>query len=176
MKAIWLLLLSASVLLLASCAGGRYLRAEPFRDRGEISGRLTAIFYGGTSSSDLETAVILDMEGDGYEFVPRAPEFDYTVEKGLSPEEALHRAGYFLDWHPAFMAVYMKKVLAPDGAVIGYELRPLYRPFIHGLADVMDILYLLREDGTVSVYIRLRPEVEMDLMDNRDRGFGPDFH
>jgi hypothetical protein len=172
MKGIAVMVFSVAVLLLISCAGGRYLRVEPFTDANEMRGSYTAIFYGGTSSVDLETVVVLDLEGDGYEFVPRAPEFEYRVEEGLSREEALPRAERFLSWYPDFMRVRMSRVLAPDGTVIGYELRPLFRPFAYGWADILDVLYLLKEDRTVSVYVRLKPEVERSI---RDDGGKTDF-
>jgi hypothetical protein len=171
MKKTHVIALSALIVLLASCTGGRHLRAEYLRDTREITGRVTAIFYGGNSSADLENVVFLDVEGDGYEFVPRAPEFDYQVERDLSPEEALHRAEFFLRWHPSYGGSRAKKILAEDGAVIGYELRALYRPFVYGWTDILDIFYLLGEDGTVSVFVRLRPEVDRLLRDTGGRGF-----
>jgi hypothetical protein len=163
--------LSALVVLLASCMGGIHLRAEHLNDTREITGRVTAIYYGGNSSADLKNVVFLDVEGDEYEFVPRAPGFEYQVERDLSPEEALHRAEYFLRWHPSYGGSRAKKVLAEDGTVIGYELRPLYRPFVYGRADILDILYLLGEDGTVSIFVRLKQDVDRLLRDNGERGF-----
>lgn len=169
MKGIAVVVFSAALILLTSCAGGRYLRVEPLRDAKEMRGSYTTIFYGGTSSVDRETVVVMDVEGDDYEFVPRAPEFEYRVEKGLSAGDALQRAERFLRWYPDFMRVRMSRVLAVDGTVIGYEVRPLFLPFVYGRADILDILYLLKEDRTVSVYVRLRPEVERSI--RGDGGF-----
>jgi hypothetical protein len=44
--------------------------------------------------------------------------------------------------------------------VIGYELRPIYHPFVYGVSDVMDITYDYRPQGKVVVSVELLFHVE----------------
>jgi len=45
------------------------------------------------------------------------------------------------------------------GMVIGFELRPLYLPFVYGTSDVLDIDYRSRGEKVI-VTIRLKPFLE----------------
>jgi hypothetical protein len=47
--------------------------------------------------------------------------------------------------------------------VIGYELRPIYHPFVYGVSDVMDITYDYRPQGKVVVSVELLFHVEQQL-------------
>jgi len=124
----------------------------------EVTGTFTLVLYGARHIDDLETVAFLDKEGDQYEFEPYAPEFDYRVEKGIPALDALQAARKFVSFHNAFWRSQLSKILDEKGNVIGYEVRPLYRPFVFGRSDLLDVYYRIK-DGKVIAYIKLRPDV-----------------
>ena len=150
-------LLTIGVLLVHA----EYLKTEQAKDD-EVTGTFTLILYGGRHINDLETVALLDKEGDQYEFEPYAPEFDYKVRKGVSAVDALKEARRFVSFHSAFWRSQLSKILDEKGNTIGYEVRPLYRPFIYGRADLIDVYYRIK-DGKVIIYIKLTPDVSDTL-------------
>ena len=142
-----------------ACARAKPLKTET-ADAVEIKGTFTVIFYGGAYADDLETVAILDNEGDQYTFEPFAPDFDYVIKKGLSAGEALKATEKFVTFHPSFWRTQLIKIIDPEGNIIGFELKPLYVPFIYGTSDVLDIYYWLNKGGKIKVTIRLNPSLE----------------
>lgn len=138
----------------------------------EVQGTFTLILYGGRYFRDVESVAVLDLEGDQYTFEPYAPAFDYREVKGLPAKEALADAESFLRSQYDFWRTQLRKVLDENGKIIGFEVRPLYYPLAFGVTDVLDINYGLK-DSKVRVYIRLKPEVWIQLFggggDSRDR-------
>jgi len=156
-----LMLTLMPLLLLLVCVSfadaARYLKTVEAKDQ-EVTGTFTLILYGGRHINDLETLVILDKEGDPYEFEPYAPEYDYKVKKGVSAGDALSEAKKFVSFHNAFWRSQLSKILDEKGTIIGFELRPLYRPFVYGRDDLLEVYYRVK-DGKVIAFIRLIPEV-----------------
>jgi hypothetical protein len=146
-------LLVASV----SFAHAKYLKTLEAKAE-EVSGSFTLILYGGRHVNDLETIALLDREGDQYEFEPYAPEFDYKVKKGVPAKDALNESKKFVSFHNAFWRSQLSKILDEKGNIIGYELRPLYRPFVYGRDDLLEVYYRIRKNKVI-VYIRMKPEV-----------------
>ena len=126
----------------------------------EIKGIFTLILYGGSYADDLETVAILDTEGDQYTFDVFAPDFDYSVRKGMPAKEALKEAEKFVSFHPAFWQTQLSKILDTGGNVIGFEIRPLYLPITYGRSDLLDIYYWSKEGGKIKVTIKLIPSVD----------------
>jgi len=128
----------------------------------EVKGAFTLILYGGRDMNDIEKLAILDLEGDKYTFEPYAPEFDYRIKKSLAEKEALEMAHEFVSSHNAFYRSQLSRIIDDKGNTIGYELRPLYMPFIYGVSDVLDVYYSLKGEK-VRAYIRIIPSVERAL-------------
>lgn len=158
-RKIALVFLTIPLLTLSSCTGLKHLRTEIAKDS-EIIGSFTLILYGARHLEDIETVAILDAEGDKYELVPYAPEFDYKIIKNLSAKEALYKAQSFVSWYRSFHHSQLSKIVDDKGNPIGYELRPLYLPFCFGVSDVLEVDYWLKEDGKVKITIRLSPLIE----------------
>ena len=133
----------------------------------DVSGAFTLILYGANYLDDLETIAILDYEGDDYHFEPFAPAFNYKVRKRVQAQEALKEAEKFVSFHSSYWKSQMSKILDKEGVTIGYEVRPLYRPFIYGISDILDVYYFLKGNGKVKTIIRLKHSVE-------DPGFSGD--
>lgn len=157
---------------LGSCATDRLIRTEPSEYK-ELAGSFTLILYGSRHLNDIETIAILDIEGDGYSFESYAPEFDYRIKKGVTAKEAIKEAEHFVSWHSSFYRTQLSRIVDEKGAVIGYELRPLYYPLTFGHADVLDVDYIKKGDKVI-VRIKLIPSVERMLSDGDGFRFGGD--
>jgi hypothetical protein len=136
----------------------------------EIKGSFTLILYGGNFLDDLETIAMLDAEGDQYVLDPFAPDFDYRMKKGVPAAEAFKEAEKFVNFHPSFWRSQLSRIVDKEGKVIGYEVRPLYRPVAFGVSDVLDVNYWLKEKGRVKVTIRLIPSIEKNKLPGGDAG------
>ena len=128
----------------------------------DVKGTFTLILYGARGINDVEALAILDLEGDQYTVEPYTPAFDYKVEKGLSEKTALDKAYKFISYHSAFLHPQLSRIIDAKGKTIGYEVRPLYRPFVFGRSDVLEVNYSLKGDK-VKVTIKIVPSVERAL-------------
>ncbi|MDA8089398.1 MAG: hypothetical protein M0Z61_04145 [Nitrospiraceae bacterium] len=149
--------------LISACAMGPRLRTGPagqipIHQRGDL------VLYGGRYSEDLYTVAIFVLNESPYRIVPYAPKFDYRVIKDVGAPEAMDMAvRFFRATNPNFLGTTRQvRVLAPDGKIIGYEIRPLYQPFVYGFSDVLETNYWVKAKGVVNVLIEipadLRPE------------------
>lgn len=118
-------------------------------------GSYTLILYGNRFYNDLKTIAFLDLEGDRYVFDPYAPAFDYRIAKGVPAREAFKKAEHFVSENPSFWRTQLSRIVDKRGNVIGYEVRPYYRPLAAGLSDVLDINYYLK-NGKVRIAIQLK--------------------
>jgi hypothetical protein len=169
-----------SALLLIACFGmngskancyafEKALRTEEAKPD-EINGTFTLILYGGSYLDDLETIAMLDAEGDQYVLDPFAPDFDYRMKKSMPAPEAFKEAEKFVNFHPSFRRSQLSRIVDNEGKVIGFEVRPLYRPIAFGVNDVLDVNYWLKEKGRVKVTIRLIPSVDKYKLPGGDAG------
>jgi hypothetical protein len=136
----------------------------------EIKGTFTLILYGGNFLDDLETIAFLDAEGDQYVLDFFVPDFDYRAKKGVPAAEAFKEAERFVNFHPSFWRSQLSRIVDKEEKVIGYEVRPLYRPVAFGISDVLDVNYWPKEKGRVKVTIRLIPSIERNKLPGGDVG------
>jgi hypothetical protein len=63
----------------------------------------------------------------------------------------------------------VRRVFDGKGTTIAYELRPLYKPTRYGVPDLLDVQYLLQDDGAVLAYVslRLRP-LDVEQLNNSE--------
>src|SRR5512139_1174686 len=80
---------------LYALSGERYLKTEP-ASPAEVQGKFTLFLYGCRSRDDIENVAVLDREEDAYAFEIMAPDFSYTVKRGLNAEDALREAELFV--------------------------------------------------------------------------------
>lgn len=151
--------LMLSCLFTVSCRSAGHLRAEAVR-KAEPTGTVSLILHGGRHIEDIETVAILDLEGDGYTFAPWAPEFDYTTQKGVEAGAAIENAREFVSFSPYFSSTLTKRIIGEKGEIIGYEVRPLYQPFVYGARDVLEVDYFLRAGGRVKVTVNPWPHLD----------------
>ena len=147
------------ILTLSSCAGGKQLRTK-LAQGSEITGKYTLILFGTRNAYELKTVAFLDKEGDGYELVPYAPEYEYKAMKNLPGTEALNKALDYVKWPRDYRSSQVREILDNQGSVVGYEVRPLYDPLAYGISNVLVIRYFVQEGGMVKVMIQLHPTAE----------------
>lgn len=155
------ILMHAALLVLilscVSCTPGVRISAQSWQ--GEISGAHTVIYYGCNFSEDPETVVLLDTEGDQYTIEPYAPDFKYRIRKVVDARDAFPHIEGFLRCNTAYLGSQVRRIVAPGGQTVGYEVRPTYDPFVYGVRDVISVDYQLSGDKVIA-YIRLDPAIE----------------
>jgi len=139
-------------------SGNRYLKTEA-ANPAEVQGQFKLMLYGSSSRNDLANVAILDKEGDPYSFEIDAPDFSFTVQAGLSAEQALREAERFVRRNIHFERSRLHSILGPAGRGIGYELRPLYSIPTFGREDILNVRYSIK-DRKIVVHIELDPEIE----------------
>jgi hypothetical protein len=150
----------------------RYLRTESATP-GEITGTYTLILYGGNYANSVKNIAILAKEGTPYTFDIYEPSFDYRIIKGVPSREALTAAEKFVRSNPNFWKIQINEILAPQGGVIGYEVKPLYYPTAFGNSDIIRTYYKMT-GNKVTVYIR--PQFRYPALDipfESGGSFGP---
>ena len=162
------LLVAALSLAASSCATGSRLTLRS-ADETQVTGNFRLILYGCTHFDDLETLAILDKEGDPYTFEPYAPDFSYRVKTGVQAKDALAEAERFVNCDNAFKRYQLARLVAPGGATLGFEVRPLYMPFVYGMEDVIRTDYRIKGDKVI-VRIWLSESVDSALGDVDTRG------
>ncbi|MDA8240273.1 MAG: hypothetical protein M0Z67_07870 [Nitrospiraceae bacterium] len=151
----------------SSCALGNRLAVKS-AEESDVTGNFRLILYGCTYNNDLKTIAILDKEGDPYIFEPYAPDFEYRVKKGVPAKEALQEAERFVDCSTAFRSAQLSRLVDAKGETLGFEMRPLYMPFVFGIEDVLHTDYLLEGDKVI-VKIWLSRSVE-EMMGTGESG------
>lgn len=158
------------LLFVASCTNGKVLTSQPVRDAAEVQGTFTLTRYSGQDINYFEVASLLDNEGDEYEIVPFGAEFNYSVVKGLSGEEADRAAREYVKNHVTYpiQSIELRRIIDPAGTTIGYEFRPLQNAFMAGVRDLLDIYYVLQPDGRVIAYIELKGNIKLQMIGDGD--------
>jgi hypothetical protein len=119
------------------------------------SGTYTLVRYGMSNPEDYANFVIISPEQGKYSFDIYKPDFEYRVEKGLTAKQAMESALEFVSRSPEFSRAQANKIIGPDGNVIGYEVKALYKRTLFGMEDVTYLTYVLRDNNVVTVYIRI---------------------
>ena len=143
-------------LLSFSCTPGGVRLSAQGVSAVEPTGTYTAILYGCNFTDDPYSVAFLDKEGDAYAMEPYAPPYNYRIATGVGAKDAFTMAEGFLHCSTALQSYLLKEVVVPGGGIIGYEIRPLYYPFVYGAGDMLSVDYWLN-DGRVMIHIRLEP-------------------
>ena len=69
----------------------------------------------------------------------------------------------------SFSHSQMRSITAPNGDIIGYEIRPLYDPLTYGVDDVLYTDYRLAGDKVV-IRIWMNSSISDMFQDGSDRG------
>ncbi|HSW62656.1 MAG TPA: hypothetical protein VLH56_04985 [Dissulfurispiraceae bacterium] len=125
----------------------------------EVSGPFSVVLFDSGLGNGIQRVAVLDRDGDGFRFEPYAPEFEYKIIRGLSGQDALRRAQEFLAVTPDIWKHQLSRITGTAGAVIGYEVRPLYQRPAFGTDDVLEISYRVQGEA-VFIHMRLIEAVE----------------
>jgi len=168
MKTPYLAALLMTAFLSASCAPGMHLDTRNATGA-DVTGTYRVIYFGCNFFNDLETIAFLQKEDSRYVFEPYAPDFQYRVAKGVPAEEAIASAEKFVKCSGSFLRPEMSSVLAPDGSILGFEVRPLHIPLTYGIEDVLQTNYYIKGEK-VLIAIKLVPEIAKMLQGGTDAG------
>jgi hypothetical protein len=171
-RSIIILIFSIAVLSFtsSSCTFGNRLQIKAAAES-DLTGNFDLILYGCNYHDQFDTLAILVKEDGPYGFEPFAPDFNYRIIKGLPAEDAMDQAQKFVNCNTAFHTSRLSMLVSPTGDTLGFEVRPLYLPFVFGVEDALDTAYWIK-DGKVLVKIRLLPSIEHMLSggsNGRDR-------
>jgi hypothetical protein len=154
------LLLAISVL--QGCSLGRQLQTQTADPR-SIEGTYDLFLYGCRYPDDIENAAFLISGESKYPVDLFVPETSYKVKKGMLAKEAFIQADAFVRCGiHTVTETRLHRIPDDSGGTIGYEVLPRYLPYDVGGSDPLLVSYSLM-DNTVTVYIRLFPEVERRL-------------
>jgi hypothetical protein len=142
-------------ILCGACVATRYTLQTQDGGLTETAGTYTIIRYGASNPEDFATFAIIFPEQGRYSFDIFKPDFEYRVEKGLTAKQAMEAAQTFVNWHPEFSRAQTSRILGPDGNVIGYEVKALYKTTLFGKEDVAYLTYVLKDNNMVTVYLRV---------------------
>lgn len=138
-----------------SCGTGNLLPTSRTMEGRAVEGTFTVILYGGQNANDFETVAILDRQGDVYQFETFGGRYSATVFEGMNTKEALDKAKRFVGQHTAFRAAETRVIKGPAGALLGYEIRPIFSSTVAGGRELLDTRYVLQPDNIIMVYVYL---------------------
>ena len=153
-----------AALLLAACAPGPRVELRP-TSQVMPDTTYTLILHGCNFGNDPATVAFLRREDQPYTLTPYSPEFQYRLHFGLAADDALAQAREFVNCSPHFSHSSLRGIFAPDGNLIGYELRPFYQPLFSRWQDLLDISYSFREEQVV---IYITPQLLDDDYDDQE--------
>jgi hypothetical protein len=157
MKRIPILLLCIVSLLMAACSLGKEIRTE---DEGDVElpeGQYGVNLYEVEGpEGEWNVFVILDVEGDEYEFVPPALGAVIRKQEHVPAEEALEHAAIMIGAEPS--RPYIIRRILSDDVAIGYELIPQDSyPTAKPVGNLLRIDYHLDPEGKVHFKTRVFP-------------------
>jgi hypothetical protein len=93
--------------------------------------------------------IILDIEGDPYEFVPQelVPR-EYRREERVSAPDAIERAEQILETET--YPIRMRRIMS-EGTVIGYELRRDFDNTVYPVPNILHLEYIITDDGKIKI-------------------------
>lgn len=126
-----------------------------------IKGVFDVVVFSNAFINDPETLILLDRVDDGSTIRPYAPDFKFTVYQNLSESEALKIVRQLLNSQSSISGYRIIEIRHFEKS-LGFEIRPLYWPWIFGVSETLETLYRKR-GNTVEVFIRLKSQVERQL-------------
>lgn len=134
----------------------------------DIKGMYNLIIYSNSFINDPETFIVLDRADDGMKILPYAPAFKYSVKENLDEKEALKIAGEILK-DSSIVSFVKCSTIRDKENIYGYELKPVYFPWIFGILEPLETVYK-KQGSTITIFIRLHPQVERQIYFDGDSG------
>lgn len=149
-----------------ACMASERLLPVP-ADPAEVKGTYTVILYGCRYPDDMENMAILVDEKSPYPLEVYAMKSLYKIMKNVPAAQALKEAKTFINcsMHTVWQIVLRRIPDDTGKKTVGYELKPLFRPWESKVPEVLLSSYSLK-DGKATAYITLDPSVK------KDDGFG----
>jgi len=141
--------------------GGKLLPTK-FANKKEITGTCTLILYGGKNRNDLETVALFVLDNGETALIPQGAAYNYKTFSGLSGEEALKKAEFFISRRHDYKGSELRIIYNPRGEKVAFELRPLYNPITFGRPDILQTRYTWK-DEKITFSIALEESVQRIL-------------
>lgn len=133
----------------------------------DVQGTFSLILFDNAYGNGIQRLALLDREGDQVTIEPYAPVYEYRIVKNLSGPDALKKALHFVTLPVDARSTRLVRISDSSGAVLGYELRPLFYSIAYGTDDVLEVSYR-RKGEFLYVHMRLTEKVEkLFRLDNR---------
>lgn len=160
MKQLWCLLIGIVCLFAVACSGGRALQMEKTNAEVLPEGDYDIILYETEGpKGEWNVFVILDVEGDEYEFVP--PELGKQIrrQEHVKADEALDHAALLVGTEPE--RPYSVRRIMIEDIPIGYELIPQDSyPTASPVGNLLRIEYRVDPEGKVHFKVKPLPLAE----------------
>ncbi|MCS7215099.1 MAG: hypothetical protein RMI30_03870 [Thermodesulfovibrio sp.] len=135
-------------------------------NEGDIKGTFNLIIYSNSFINDPETFIVLDRVDDKNKIVPYASDFKYRLIEKVNEKEVIKITNDVLG-NSSFINSIKCSVIYDKEIIVGYELKPLYFPWIFGIIEPVETIYK-KEGDLVYIFIRLNPRVERQLNSGGD--------
>ncbi len=123
-------------------------------DEKNIKGCFNLILY---FNIEPEKFIVLDKVDDEIKIIPYSPSFNYKVIENLYDREALKIAEEFLN---SSNVNYIKiSAIKDDIRTYGYELKPIYFPWIYGIVEPIETCYS-KTNNIIQIFIKSRICIE----------------
>lgn len=129
-------------------------------DEKNIKGEFNLIIYSDSFINDPETFIVFDIADDKISVFPYASSFKFRVIENLNEKEALKTSQEILK--NSSVSFIKCSVIRDKNSVFGYELKPIYFPWIFGILEPVKTVYKKQND-TITIFIRLNPQVEKQI-------------
>lgn len=151
------------IIFIIACLLPLNLQALTLKDCNEqnIRGLFDVIIYSNSFINDPETFILLDIADDKVKITPYAPSFQFKVMAKLTEKEALKLAQEILRNSANVSFIKCSEIIDGEN-MFGYELKPIYFPWIYGIMEPLETAYK-KEDDKITVFIKLNPVVERQI-------------
>jgi len=126
----------------------------------KIKGNFNLIIYSNSFINDPETFIVLDKSDDSINIQPYAPSFKFKILSDINDTQALKIIKEILQ-NPSVSSIQYKEIIE-SGKIVGYEIKPLYFPWVFGILEPVDTVYK-KQENSIIIFIRLNPRVEKQL-------------
>ncbi len=146
--------------IMVSCSGLKTLQTSP-AVMDDIKGNFDVIFYYDPDPDNIKKVAILDIAGDDHTISVYDTHYNIREKNNVPSEEAFNSAVEHVKGHLEYDTYKIKRIHAPDGSTIGFEVRPIYVAIRYGMSDVLDIHYIPGDGGAVTAFIKLDFPLQM---------------
>jgi len=154
------ILIITLVFLLVTCSGYGTLKRVKTPDPSTIKGSFTLYLLQDEPGADAARAAIIDVEGDDIRLVPAVSSFYIKTHGGLTLSSAMDKSQSVFASHCAYTGHVLRGLASAGGEIVGYEITPVYTPFLCEFAPTVNLNYYSKGQGIIRVVMSVTGKVE----------------